>query len=360
VASKTVRQQTKSTVVSDDARAANRPRAIYAAALQRFVRTAAQGCDERALHTLFSLNAAYYLHDYLSAKEHARLVRRAAASVVEVADYRGLPSTTAVATTANLEPALSVERLLRQVETTAYDSHALTAAQHTLEVLPLLGGVDGAALLHTAEGYVSAAAGAGRMTARVWPGGQSQLHCWATWNSRPPRDGETVAWTRQLLDSTPQHLLEQGLASGLRFNALLDALAGAAALYAIADPGEDAWHTLMAAHAARRLTELGGRPAIGAWLGVATSLRDKPVASSPSPPGTSPSERALALLAARSTDPHALQLAEAALVEAAAVAPELRPTVLAALTVALSVSPDIPANTPKTPNTYLVLEGEPR
>jgi hypothetical protein len=300
----------------------------YRQALASFVDSMAQSCpEEPALAAFFRLNATYYLRVYLPPGAYARAVLDAAHDLTRAGNVDA-----ATAPTTRLSLRRLRHGLLKLVEQRASDVAVLLLAQHALEALPELDRRRRGALLSTAAGRIAAMPVDPVLAEYVHAAHQEWLDRWAVRNARPPRQGEVLGWARSLIRREALATLRQALASGLRFDALLDALTLAAALRARRQPGLPALLELCAAHAVRRLYEISETPRLGAWLGLAVQLSSGTEAATTTPEGTAtPEPPALALRAIEIGSPLAVQAAEAVLVEAETLAPEERDLLLAAL-----------------------------
>ncbi len=300
-------------------------RSRYTAALRGFAQSAAGGLRD-AVHTaLYPLNAVYYLRDLLPADVHRAAVSAAAGRLI--AGAAAVPA-------ANGEPApvrtAPLRTLLRLAGTRAAAGTAATLLQHALEIEPLLSGQEIRTVRAALRDRLLAMPAAADERRRLRAGARGGLGVWAACNARPPRDGEVAAWAACLGQRPAIELAEQALAGGLRFEALLDALSLAAARRLQLWPSEQTAAGLIAAHAVRRLTEIGQTPALAAWLGVSGELA--PLHGAPScGPEAAPAAAALALSAVRSGDPLLIQTAEAAVMEAEALPVALRHLPLLAL-----------------------------
>ncbi|MHB8576965.1 MAG: hypothetical protein ACYDCQ_16755 [Dehalococcoidia bacterium] len=305
-------------------------RAPYLNALHAFAATVRrQGLDERLLETLWALNSAYYLAAYLSDEQHLAAVDAAARRLVTTAgglQRRRRSRSVQTTTTARSAPAAG-SQLLTALDRAASDSRLVVAAQHLLEIAPELEATDRHAVPRALRQRLVAAQPTPAFDAALAAARADGLPRWAACNARPARAGETEWWAR-CLRRQPLRSLQQALASGLRFSALLDALTLAATR--TVPPLDPAPHPLILAHAVRRLTEIGERPALGPWLGAAMTLggRTAPPAAAAEPIRT-PAE--LARAAVDSGEGGRVQLAEAALMEYEALPSNLRDAVLAAL-----------------------------
>jgi len=330
------------TAVADEAtaRSGEGVRERYHDALAALARTAAAGeLTPALLAPLYTLNATFYLEAYLPAREHSAAVA-SAARALEAACVAAIPRQTPNATpTARAGHDLSRQRshhgvtLLRAgfvaLEASGGAPAGVIALQHALEVVPVLGRTQHRALLAATVRWLRTLPAA----PATWWGAplaqRERMAAWAANNARPARTGEVAAWARCLLTAEPARLLEQALASGLRFDDLLDGLSVAAAARLLANPADPAG--LIGAHAARRLSEIDGAPALAAWLGVAASLSGETPGGPGLPTTAPPSARALALAALHAPRSGAAQLAEAALMEAESLPAALRDRPLHAL-----------------------------
>ncbi|HLZ68927.1 MAG TPA: hypothetical protein VKV26_03355 [Dehalococcoidia bacterium] len=302
--------------------------AAYDAALRAVVAGTSGGLNPTALAVLAPLNAVFYLRDYLPANEHAAVVASAARRLISEVS------------TPNAEPAAvqpwrgrrrpSITALARLAGTRTDTSRAVTLLQHLLELEPRLDHRSVRGLRLTAHSLLLGMPAAPERIAWASSAARGGLNAWAAGNARPPRDGETARWAG-CLGQPPLEPARQALAGGLRFAALVDALSVAAALRLHARPNADEATGLIAAHAVRRLAEIGGAPALAAWLGVAAELSPTPDRGLLKAREPAPEPRALALAAVRSGEALLIQAAEAALMEAEALPPELRHVPLSAL-----------------------------
>ncbi len=334
---------TAASITSDVAMNAAGVRERYLCALAELA-TAVSGhiLSAPLLQAFFRLNAAYYLESYLPAAVYAGAVDQA---IIALTDARRELEPCASGSWARIaallrraDEATGVQRLLGATERHDGDLHTLIAAQHTLEVLPDLPVSLRSGLLASVEKYAVGAVPSAetglrrqRRNQQQTDGDEEQLRCWAQQNARPPREHELFAWVRCISRREPQLVLTQALASGLAFGSLVDALIATAAMQALQLPGRESGFLLVAAHAVRRLSELGGRPAIGAWLDLAGRLSGRLQLSEASGYSGGRDPRELALVAVRSGDPRLIQVAEVALVESESLPRELSPLLPQAL-----------------------------
>lgn len=322
----------QATASLDPARVGPTVESAYRRSLAAFVDALQQCCPaEPALAAFFRLNAAYYLRVYLPPDAYTRLVIEAASSLGqpgETPTCRPLQGRTP-------SPHRLRHDLLRLVEERG-DGLALLRAQHALEALPALDRRRGSALLSAAIGRIEAIPADGALVRQLNTAHVEWLDRWAVRNERPARQGEIRGWAHCLSRLGPLATLRQALASGLRFDALLDALVLAAALRTGEQPGATTLRDLCAAHAVRRICELSGTPRLGPWLGLAARLQGPRDAAAFAGDGWVAAEpRALALRALQIGSPLAVQAAEAVLVEAESLATEERDLLLVALAAGL-------------------------
>jgi hypothetical protein len=271
--------------------------------------------SDAAVSALIRLNAVYFLHELLSPRVHAAAVAAAAneltlACSADAVREPGSPVTLAY-------QHVGWHRRLGQV----------VQAQHLLETQSALGD-DANGLQQAAAACLAQLRQSYERTIPV--GARRLLTSWARCNSRPPRVDEVDAWAGFVGRRAAWPVLERALASGLRFDALADALVLAAVGRAASLRRDEAALRLAAAHAVRRLGELSGDPALDAWAAVADSLHG--VASARSRHGGASAALAeLALTSVRNGDYVAVQAVEAAAAELDALPAEQHENLLRAL-----------------------------